>query len=60
MVDLSDFVAHSPNVKRGDIPAGRRRRLNDALEDLNPDLYGADTGKIGGGGNDIPTAGRVS
>jgi hypothetical protein len=60
MVDLSDFVAHSPNVKRGDIPAEQRRKLNDVLEDLNPDLYGADTGKIGGGGNNIPTAGLVS
>ena len=60
MVDLSDFVAHSPNVKRGDIPAEQRLKLNDALEDLNPDLYGADIGKLGGGGNDIPTAGLVS
>ncbi|OYR72235.1 LamG domain-containing protein [Halorubrum ezzemoulense] len=60
MVDLSDFIAHSPNVKRGNIPAERRRRLNDALERLNSGLYGSDTGQISGGGNDIPTTGLVS
>jgi hypothetical protein len=60
MVDLSDFVAYSPKVKRGDIPAERRRRLNDALEGLNSGLYGSDTGQVSGGGNDIPTAGLVS
>jgi hypothetical protein len=60
MVDLSDFVAHSPNAKQEQIPAEQRRRLNGALEDLNPSLYGSDTGQIGGGGNNIPTAGLVS
>ena len=60
MVDLSDFIAHSPNVKRSDIPAERRRRLNDALEGLNSGLYGSDIGQVSGGGNDIPTAGLVS
>lgn len=60
MVDLSDFIAHSPNVKRDDIPAEQRRRLNDALEGLNSSLYGRDTGQVSGGGNDIPTAGLVS
>lgn len=60
MVNLSDFIAHSPNVKRGQIPAEQRQRLNDALEKLNPDLYGSDTGNLDGGGNDIPTRGLVS
>lgn len=60
MVDLSDFIAHSPNAKRGQIPDERRQRLNDALEDLNPALYGSDTGQFDGGGNDIPTQGLVS
>lgn len=60
MVDLSDFVAHSPSVKRGQIPAERRRQLNGALEGLNSGLYGGDTGQRGGGGNNIPTAGLVS
>lgn len=60
MVDLSDFITHSPNVKRGDIPAERKRRPNNALEGLNSSLYGSDTGQISGGGNNTPTAGLVS
>ena len=47
MADLSDFVAHPPNVKRGDISAERRRRLN-------PNLCRADTGQVGGGNESPP------
>lgn len=60
MVDVSDFIAHSPNATRGQLSETQKERLNDALESLNGNLYGSDIGQAGGGGNAIPTQNLIS
>jgi hypothetical protein len=48
MVTIEDFIHESADVDEGEIPEEVRQRVNDALEDINPDLYGTDDDETAG------------
>ena len=46
MVTIEDFIHESADVDQGTIPDEVRKRVNDALEGINSDLYGTDDEEV--------------